>query len=187
MAKRKKSDEKKTIKKMNQNVKKVDGFAGLDREVWGKIIIVLIVFVVLGLFYLLTLYITGKENDTDSNTDNNTASTASISYDDIVLGKSFSMSEDEYLVIYYDKSDDEVSSTYSELVSNYNGKEDSLKVYTVDMSSAFNKGKATDGDSNRNPSNASELAIHGPTLIHFSNHAVSEYYEGESEITEYFG
>ena len=78
MAKRKKSDEKKTIKKMNQNVKKVDGFAGLDREVWGKIIIVLIVFVVLGLFYLLTLYITGKENDTDSNTDNNTASTASI-------------------------------------------------------------------------------------------------------------
>ena len=83
MAKRKKANEKRNSFKKNMN--KIDGIGGLDSEIWGKIITVIIVFVVLGLFYLLTLYITGKNTD-DSKSDDTSAETT-ISYDNIVLVK----------------------------------------------------------------------------------------------------
>ena len=91
----------------------------------------------------------------------------------------------QYLVIYYDKSDEEISSVYSQLVSDYKSKDDALSIYTVDMSSAFNKGFSTTDESNHNPTNASELLINGPTLIHFSQHSVTNYVEGEENISNY--
>ena len=54
------------------------------------------------------------------------------------------------------------------------------------MSSALNKSHATSGESNHNPTNASELSINGPTLIVFSNHTIEDYLEGEEAITNYF-
>ena len=185
MAKKNKTNRKnRKVSSNNRNIKKIDGVGGLDPEVWGKIFIVLIVLVVLGLFYLLTLYITNKNLDSPKD-DKKTKEETVISYSDIVLGKSFSMSDDEYLVIYYDAGDEDIKSTYNNLVSTYKSKEDPLPIYTVDMSSAFNKGHDTQEESNKNPNNAEELAIKGPTLIHFTGHVVTDYIEGEEAITSY--
>ena len=168
----------------NANLKKIDSLGGFDPDIKGKIIIVIVVLVVLGLSYLLTLYITNKDSSDKAEVDNS-SSEAVISYEDIVVGKSFSMVEDEYLIIYYDKSDEDKSSVYSSLVSSYSSKEDALAIYSVDLSSAFNKPFTTTGESNQHPTEASEIAINGPTVIHFSNHEVVDYIEGEEAITSY--
>lgn len=182
--KKKKNANIKEIKRKNSS--KIDqvSVGGFDGDIWGKIIIVLVVVVVLGLFYLLTLYITNKNSTDDSKTTSTSEETV-ISSDKIVLGRSFSMDDEHYAVLYYDKSDEDISSVYDSLVMNYKSKEDALRVYTVDMSSALNKSHATTGEGNHNPTNASELSIKGPTLIVFSNHTVEDYLEGEEAITNY--
>ena len=138
-------------------------------------------------FYLLTLYITTKnsEDTTSDNSNDNSNAEASISYDDIMVGRSFSMSDGEYLVLYYDKADDDISSTYSGLVSTYSQKDGHLKLYTVNMGNSFNSAYTTGGESNKTPATISDLKINGPTLIKISNNTAVEYIEGEEAITNY--
>ena len=122
-------------------------------------------------FYILTVYITNKNNTDDSDS----VKTVEISKDEIILGRSLSMGKDDYYVVYYN-SDNE---TMKEIVSHYIG---IAKIYKVDMSSAFNKKYATDSESNKNPTKVSEFKINGPTLIKVSNNKVVEYIEGEEAI-----
>lgn len=171
-------------KSKNESLKKIDSLGGLDSDIKSKIIVVVIVLVVLGLFYLLTLYITNKNSDDKQEVDTTSKETV-ISYEDIIVGRSFSMSEDEYLVIYYDKSDEDKSSVYSSLISSYRSKENALPIYTVDLSSALNKPSITTGEANHHPTNASEIAVNGATVIRFLNHEVADYLEGEEAIASY--
>lgn len=183
--KKKKNTKEKAMKRDNSSkINQVD-LGGFDSDIWGKIFIVLAVIVVFGLFYLLTIYITNKNTTDDNNNSSTTNEETVISYDEILLGRSFSMEDEHYIVLYYDKSDEDISSVYDSLVSSYQGKEDALRIYTVNMGSAFNKSYTTTGEGNHNPNNASELSINGPTLIEFSNHAVVDYIEGEESITNY--
>ena len=166
-----------------QNVKKIENMGGFDGDIKGVIFVVVGVLVFLSLFYLLTVLILNKDKKSDKKQDDTTETV--ISYDKILLGRSLSMSDGEYLVIYYDASNDEISSTYSSLVSTYNSKEEHLKIYTVDMSNSFNSKYVTDGESNKEPSSVSDFAINGPTLIKVSENRVAEYIEGEEGITSY--
>ena len=137
---------------------------------------VLVVF--LG-FYLFTLHMT-KKNSESSNED--ITDEVSFSYDTILLGQSLSMSDEEYYVLYYD-FDDENSSTYQDLFTNYQSSEEHSPIYQVDMSSGFNKQYITEGESNQHPASVSEFAIKGATLIKVRNHEVVDYLEGEESIT----
>lgn len=167
-----------------QNIKKIESVGGFDGDIKGKIIAVICILCFFGLFYLLTLYITNKNTDKK---DDNSTDEVTISYDNILLGRSLSMGDGEYLVICYDKSNEEINSTYSTLVSNYKYKSEHLKIYTVDMSSSFNKKFITDGESNKNPESVDAFAINGPTLFKVTESRVSEYVEGEEAISSYLG
>ena len=167
-----------------QNIKKIESVGGFDGDIKGKIIAVICILCFFGLFYLLTLYITNKNTDKK---DDNSTEEVTISYDNILLGRSLSMGDGEYLVICYDKSNEEINSTYSTLVSNYKYKSEHLKIYTVDMSSSFNKKFITDGESNKNPESVDAFAINGPTLFKVTESRVSEYVEGEEAISSYLG
>lgn len=158
-----------------------------DGNIWKVIYTVLAIVSVFCIFYLLTIYITNKNSEEGNNNSNvETEEETTLSTENIIVGRSLSMSDDDYLVIYYDKSDDDISSTYSNLVSDYKGRNpENLTIYTVDMGSSFNKGYATVGESNKTPASASEMLINGPTLIKVSNKQVVEYIEGEEAITEY--
>ncbi len=169
--------------KNKQNIKKIENMGGFDADIKGKIIVVVGVLLFLLAFYLLTLFILNKDKDFDKN-DTDKAE-VSISYDDIMIGRSLSMGDGEYLVIFYDKSNEDISSTFSSLVSSYNAKEEHLKIYTVDMSKAFNSNNITDGESNKSPERASDFAINGPTLVKVSENKVVEYIEGEGDISTY--
>ena len=179
--------EKKTVEKKDNISKEKSKFSfrEMDEKTFRIICVVGLSIIVFCLFYLLTLYIT-KSNSDSSSTSNTTEEKEDdvISYTNILAGRSFSMEDGTYLVIYYDMSDDEIASTYSSAVSSYRTKEGASSLYVVDMGNGLNKKYASE-ESNSNPSSASELAINGPTLIRFEDHHVVEYFEGEEAITSY--
>lgn len=170
----------KNTKKNKKNISKIEEVGSFDTDIWSKLFIVLGVIAFFLAFYLLTLYITNKNSDdTDDSVEN---SEVSISTDTTIVGRALSMPEDEYLVVFYDNSDEEVASTYSSLVGGYTG---GLKVYTVDMSKGFNKPYVTTDESNKSPEVESDFLINGPTLIKVTDNKVSEYIEGQDGITNY--
>lgn len=159
--------------------KGIKNLINLDKSINHKIILISIVIIVLVLSYLITLYIT-KDNS-NSNIDNNNDKEVSIQYDEILIGSSFDK-EGEYYVLYYDFSSEE-NNELSSLLSSYKQKEDKKNIYSVDMSNSFNKNNIGE-NINYNPSNASELVINGPTLILFNNGEVNEYIDNLDEIKE---
>ena len=173
MAKKKKT--KKNKNSINDQINSIKSFSD---DIYGKLILVCVVICIFCIFYLVTLYVTRDENASNDKEDK----TTNISYEKIIGGKSFSMNDSDYYVLFYDESNDEESATYSELFNNYKMKEDPLNIYYVDLGSAINNTIKTSEESNKNPNSASELKVNGPTLIHFSNHSVVDYIEGEELI-----
>lgn len=172
------ANRKRDNKKNNKVKEQIESIKLFSDDIYGKLIIVCVVICIFCAFYLVTLYITRDEDASKDKED----TTTNISYEKIIGGKSFSIEDGDYYVLFYDNSNDEESSTYSELYNNYKMKEEHLNIYYVDLSSAFNNNIVTTDESNKNPSNASELKVNGPTLIHFSNHTVVDYIEGEESI-----
>lgn len=183
MAKKKNNTNKKNNSIKNKNIidKKSINDDSFNSEVMRVVIVASVIIVIFCVFYFITWAITGG-NKTDKNNDETTVT--SISYDNIILGRSFSMGDGEYLVLYYDKSNSDIASTYSSLASSYRAIETALDLYVVNMGDAINKGNVSD-EAKYDATNASELAINGPTLIRFSGGAIVEYLEGEEAITNY--
>lgn len=161
----------KTRTKKRQESKRIEEVISDDSSFMDKFFIVAGVILFLLCFYILTVYITNKNNSEEE-----TLKTVEISNDTIILGRSLSMSKDDYYVLYCESS---LMETYNEIISNYNG---GLPIYKVDMSDAFNSKYSTSEESNKNPSKVSEFKINGPTLIKVSNKKVVEYIEGEDAI-----
>lgn len=172
----KKSNKKVTTKTKNVN-KKIDAIeTNTSKELLNIFRILFIVIVVLSLFYLLTVFIVGKD-------DNEELKETEIQYEEILAGSSFSMKNNEYVVVYYDFSDTELTDITSSIYSySYTGK---YRLYTVNMNSGFNKAYATEDESNKNPEKAEDLLINGPTLIRFADGKVEEYIEGKEDIVTY--
>lgn len=160
----------KSKSKKRKEIKRIEEVITKDDDILNKVFIIGGVILFILVFYILSVYITDNNNSETANTPKE----VEISQDSIILGRSLSMKGD-YYVIYYNNGD----TVYDEIVNNYNGE---LPIYKVDMSSAFNKKYSTDGESNKNPSKASEFLINGPTLIKVSNKSVVEYIEGEEAI-----
>lgn len=154
------------------NSKKIEEVVGTDTSLIDKLYIVGCVLIFILAFYGLTLYITGKNSDSKLEEE---PKEVEISNDEIILGRSLSMGKGDYYVVYYNSD----NTTMDEIVKNY---KNIMPIYKVDMSSAFNKKYATEGESNKSPSKTSEFLINGPTLIKVSNKKVVEYYEGEDTI-----
>lgn len=170
------------MKKSNKNKKNT---YNISNNEYSKVIIMfIIVCLVFGLFYLFTLYLTNKDNNSTNTTNNNTSTsdTTSISYDDILAGNSFSF-DGNYIVVYYDKNDDDVSD-YQSIIDEYKSKDDSVTVYTVDIGNSINGSYVSDS-SNTNPSSIDELKINGFTLIEFNDGKVVNYVEGYDSIKEF--
>lgn len=176
-------DNKKELKS-NKKVEKKDSF---NADIQHVIIVVCSIIIIFCAFYWVTYFIVNKDKDSDDDT-NVDETEVSISYDRIILGRSFSMGSGDYLVLYYDLTDDEISSTYSSLASTYRSKTDEglIPLYVVNMGDALNKAYASD-TANYEASDASELKINGPTLIKFGENRIIEYIEGEEAINNYLG
>lgn len=146
-----------------------------DRNKW--IITILVVILIFVGFYFLSIYVTNKNKEKKTNTKDMTG--------EIILGKSFSMSSQDYYVLYYDSTDKIVAGTCKDLFSSYHSAHGEGSIYYVDMNSGFNKPFVTDGESNKAPGSEKELSINGPTLIKVSQNALVEYVEGLEAIEEH--
>ena len=173
---------KSSKKKENDNLKKIESVGGLDGDLSYIIRVVSIIVIVFCLFYGLTVLIT-KNGSTTTKKQNQVTDDA-ISYTEILLGRSFLMPEEEYLVLYYDKSNTELISSFSPAISTYRENKENDTLYTVDMSNKLNSSYISE-NSNSNPTDANELSINGPTLIRFSKGIVKDYIEGEEKILNY--
>lgn len=189
-----KKNKKELEKALKNERKKIDSVGMIDSDIFGKIIMICIVICVFCAFYFLTVFISKDNNNSSSNSSNSSStsssssssSNASISYDNIVIGRSFAMDDDAYLVLYYDGSNSDLSSTVGTLVSTYKNKDSHLPIYKVDMSDGLNK-NYTSEESNTNPSSVEDLHINGITLIKFVDNKVNEYIEGQDSISDYLG
>lgn len=181
MAKQKKTTNNKNKSKKNtQNSKEVLKSINNDNEVKKVIKCVVIVLAIFALMYLLTVLVL-KKSSTDYITKEEESTT--IQYSEILAGTVFNKKDNEYLVLFYDM-DEDTDYTYSNLVSDYEAKEEHLPIYYVDLSSALNKSVIAD-ESNKDATSAEELKINGATLIKFTNNSISEYLEGEEAISNY--
>lgn len=170
---------KKKIAKNNntkKNVdKKIDNIKmNTSNEAYKILTILFGVMVFLALFYLITVFIVGrdiKEEKVEAN----------IQYEEILAGSSFTMRDDEYVVVYYDFNNEAMSGLYSAL-TDYSTT-GSKRLYTVDMSNGFNK-KYVGMKANKKPKDASELIIADATLIEFKDGKVVKYVEGSQEVID---
>ncbi len=180
MANKKSNNSKSNKKKVNtkKEIVNTSEMNDFDSNILHHVRVGSIIIIIFCLFYFVTFLIT--RDDTKKEEDN-TNTDSGFSYTEIMVGRSFSIDEGDYYVLYYDSTDDEISSTYRSMMNTYKGKENALAIYSVNMGDGLNKKYAADV-SNPNPTAASEIQINGPTLIHFSNHSVIEYIEGEDAI-----
>lgn len=172
----------KSRKKGNNNIK--IGNNNSSREVKKILTMTLIVLAFFGLFYLLTLWILDKDISL-SNSKNEKNGEVEIQNEELLVGTSFSVSDEEYLVLYYDVLLDKEDSTLSTLVTQYQSSNKDLSLYTVDLSNALNKRFVTDKDGNSSAVNASELKLKNPTLIKFVDGKISEYIDNQEDIVAY--
>src|SRR5574344_366072 len=132
------------------------------------IILVLILVIAIGL-YFITKYAVKKDTTTSSSsTSSNSTKDVSISYSNVIIGNMLNKSENEYYVIIYDSTGSDASS-YKELVTNYEKKDNHAAVYTADLSNKLNsKYYSTDG-TNPISDNVNDLKFGNITVIKVSN------------------
>ena len=166
-------------RKMHQ---KVDDMPTSFSGMFGNVVKILIgIVVILVLFYFLTVYL--LERDTTSSTIDTTPSEADIQYQEILAGNSFSKSDSHYYVLYYDMSDEDLKSLYTNIISTYEDDDTKDPIYTVDMSSTFNQKYSSD-KSNPSVESLDDLEISTTTLIEFRDGNVVDYVEGEDAIRD---
>lgn len=163
---------------MNKNSKK----GIIDKDIKNVLITILVVFIFIAVFYTISLYLNNKGNINYN--DNDIVDNEYIQYDEILAGSSFDVSDSEYLVVYYDSSDDLVASGVSSALTKYKSLEDKTSIYTVDMSNGLNKNYSAD-EAKLDVDNVNDLKINDTTLIKFNDGNIVESVTGIDEITEY--
>lgn len=150
-----------------------------SKESKKMVIILCVLLVILGVFYLIVSLATGKIKL-------NEKEEATIQYSEILAGSTFKQNKEEYLVLYYDYTM-ENAADYTSLISTYTSSEENPTLYTVDLSRKFNASyiKTDNEESNKNPTTAKELKLSNPTLIKIKDKKVTEYMEGYEEIKNY--
>lgn len=165
---------------LNKEKNKIENVGSFDTDIFKVIYVVLGVICVFCIFYLITVFALNKDTKPEKSDEE-----VSISLDSTIVGRSLSMPEKYYYVLYYDTKDEEVSETYSSIVMNYmySTKEDKVKLYTVDMSDALNK-KYVSEESKTNPETVADIAIKGTTLMVINEGKVVDYIEDQNRIEE---
>ena len=169
-----------TKNNVNKEKNKIDNVGSFDTDISKVIYIIIGVVCVFCVFYLITLFVLDKDTETPKSDEE-----ISISLDSTIVGRSLSMPEKYYYVLYYDAKDEEVNENYSSIISNYiySTAEDKVKLYTVDMSEGLNKQYVAE-ESKPMPEKSTDIAIKGTTLMVIENGKVVYYIEDENRIKE---
>ena len=170
-----KKEVKEKVEVKEQKAEKKESKAPVtSNEMANLIKIVLVVTAVFLIFYGITILVTDKEKENNTNSEDVT-----IQYDEILLGTLFEQSNSEYYVLVTTEEDYNVQ-TYSSLVSSYKAKENSLSVYTSNLDNGFNK--SYKAEETKISNNLKELKLTGSTLLKIKDKTIVASYEGNTEI-----
>lgn len=138
------------------------------KEVKTLIIITIAVIVIAGGLYFLTEKILNKNSEPE-------IKEVDFNYDETIVGMMFTRPYDSYYVFLYDSTSDNVNQ-FNTLLSNYQGKDDALKTYYVDMNLKINKDFLSD-TSNSKAKSPKEVKIKDSALVLIKKGKISKYYE----------
>lgn len=175
--------EKKKTKKTKKNTKVIGKTpAHYNEDVMKMIKIGVIVIACFAIIYFVTAFINGEFSNKEEEQEE-----VEIQNEEILMGETFEKSDSEYMIMYYDFTDNNYSNLYAMLVETYKAEEDALPMYTVDLSTNFSKKyMVKEGESsNKNPTSLSNLKISGATLIRIKDKKVINYIEGKDNIKNY--
>lgn len=136
------------------------------------LIYVAIILITLGVFYGITILLTNKQ---EQNQESNNYE-VEIDYDTILAKDILSQSREQYYV-FASTSNDENLNSYLNQIYTYQSLDDSLKVYEVDLDSAFNKSYMGSESSFE-----TKIIFKQTTLLKVENKKVTEVYESQEDI-----
>ncbi len=159
------------MKRQDKNIIKTNN--SMESDEYKKLItLVIIIASAFILFYILTSLFTKKDNDDIFKNDLNPTE---IGYDEIIIGSMFNK-DGEYFVLLI-KEDDQYKSLYNEYV---NSIKNNNKIYTVDLSSAFNKQYLSD----ENSYDKDDFKVKDTLLLRIDNNEIKDHYDSREEIIE---
>jgi hypothetical protein len=141
-------------------------------------IVVVVIFIA---FYILTLSLTEKQNSNDTVNNNDTSTPSTIQYDEILAGETFNMNNSEYYVLFYDFSDESISTLYGGIINSFKTNHTNDKLYIVDLSKGFTSPYIADA-SNPSVQRIEDLKVKESTVIKISNGQNIAYVEGKDAI-----
>ena len=169
----------KLIKKIkNDNVKMPkDSYSLKD-----LILIIIVLVVILGMFYLITVLIVKPAKDSNINN-----SVTEIDYTKITLNNLLNRKEEEYYVLATKESlyaaissDINYTQLYNNYISEYSSLENALPFYNIDLDDALNKNYVSN---ELNISNdISEIKLNDEVLFKIKNGKIDKYFVGNSKI-----
>lgn len=142
------------------------------------IITILSVLIIFGLFYLLTVAINNKNRKLD--TKEPETEEATIQYFEILGDNTFTMSPNEYYVLFYDF--DSPEAIYLDYLFDQYSAEEGNYIYKVDLGNGFNKKFIAEDKTNKKAKNASQLKVKNATLIKIKKGKNVEYTEGTAQV-----
>ena len=139
------------------------------------IIVLVIIFILVG-FYFLTNIILNNQHP------NETLNEAVIQNDKIIFGQLLSKKDNDYYVIAYDKTT-KFADLYNNYLNKYKEKENSFKVYEIDLNDSFNKKYV--GDQTNIEDDITKIMVSDDVLFKIHDGKIDNYFVGSSEINKY--
>ncbi len=165
-------------KNLNHSLQKIP--TGSNDEVMKIVKVLILVLVLFGFIYFLTMILTGEFK---FGGEKKPSSEVNIQYTEILGGEIFNMKEDSYYVMFYDYSSDDAN-LFATIISQYNKKSTSIKLYQVNMGSPLNQRYVDLENSSLYIDHASKLKVKDATLLKIENGKVVNALEGKDAIKE---
>ena len=165
--------------KNKNKVKEIKYVSDEAHEIKRMIIILVgVVIAILGIYFLSQVIV----NKRDASTNETNTSATEINYSIVNVGMILNRPYTNYYVVAYN-SESLKAAEYSMIITKYQNKEDSIKVYFCDLSNSLNKDYvAQDGKTNKNAKNINDLRFGEITLLKINNGQITSYIEDFDEI-----
>lgn len=142
-----------------------------NNEYRNLIILIVVIALVFTAFYVLTLKFTKENHD---NIFKNDLDASEIGYDEIIIGSMFDLKGTYYILLI------EENDVYKDIFNNYvTSVKENHKIYTVDLSSAFNKRYLADEYSY----SKDNFKTKGTLLLKISDGEIKAHYTEKTDIT----
>lgn len=175
----KKKINEKEIKKVS---KKINTGVNEETSDFKRLLIILgiVVVVIIGVYFVSKLIVDKRKE----NSNNNEIITGKIDYDIVSVGTILNRPYDEYYVMVYNGEDTDAM-YYSSLITAYQAKEKSLKIYYCDLSNTLNsKYISTSDKGNSNAKKTEEFSFGKVTLMKIKEGKITSYIENLDKIAE---